>query len=166
MPAIVSEPIGDGHDLARFDCGEPELERWLKASALHAERMRTARTTVWHQGDRRVVAYFALAAHLIRREDLPPRIGRGSPTLIPSILLARLALDRSLHGEGLGEQLLLDALLRGLRASEIAGARLFVVDALHARAATFYEHFGFTRLAGDPYRLVQKVADIAAALPR
>jgi len=35
---------------------------------------------------------------------------------------------------------------------------------LHERAPGFYEHFGFTRLTGDPYRLAQKLSDVAAAL--
>jgi len=78
-------------------------------------------------------------------------------------LLARLALDQSLQGQGLGGVLLADALERIVVATQTVAARIVVVDALHERAATFYENYGFKRIPGT-LRLVQKVSDVAAAL--
>jgi predicted N-acetyltransferase YhbS len=112
------------------------------------------------------VAYFTLAAHLIAREALPKRTGRGSPSVIPAILLARLALDRSLQGQGLGAELLWDALARAVAANRHAAARVVVVDAADEQGASFYEHFGFEPVPGHPNRLVQKISSIEAALGR
>jgi GNAT superfamily N-acetyltransferase len=164
LDLFTSEPLAEHHRLEQFSCGNQALDIWLRSYAHHAQSMRTARTFVWHAGDRLVVAYFSLAAHLVMRADLPPKVGRGSPDAIPAVLLARLALDRSLHGQGLGGELLLDALSRAVQASEVAAARLVVVDAIDEAAATFYEHHGFTAVHGNRQRLVQKVSDIAAAL--
>lgn len=91
------------------------------------------------------------------------RLGRGSPRVIPAILLARFALDRNLHGQGFGKQLLIDALGRALNAINAAGGRLIVVDALHERAAMFYSHFGFTALPSTPLRLVMKSSSAEAS---
>ena len=33
--SFVSEELGDGHDLSRFDSGKPELDRWLREFARH-----------------------------------------------------------------------------------------------------------------------------------
>jgi len=126
--------------------------------------MRTAQTFVWHAGDCVVRAYLSLAAHLVARSDVPKRAGHGSPSSIPAVLLARLALHRSLHGQNLGGELLWDALARVVSASDIAAARLVVVDAIDEAAARFYAHHGFNGIPGNPHRLVQKVSDIAAAL--
>lgn len=126
--------------------------------------MHIGRTFVWHAGDRRVVAYFTLAAHLIVRSEVPAKIGRGSPEVIPAVILARLALDRSRHGQGLGAELLWDALSRALAADRQAAARLVIVDAVDERAAAFYRHHGFTSLSEESGRLVQKMASIEAAL--
>ncbi len=164
MPDWISEPLEARHDLASFDSGQPGLDGWLRGSAAHAQAMRTARTFVWHAGDAAVVAYFSLAAHLVTRATLPKKAGRGAPEAIPAVLLARLALDRSLQGQGLGGELLWDALSRAVAASEIAAARVVVVDAIDAAAARFYEHHGFAPVPGNPHRLVQKVSDVAAAL--
>jgi GNAT superfamily N-acetyltransferase len=118
---------------------------------------------VWHRGDEAVLAYYSLTAHLLQRAELPRSLGRGGPRQLPAVLLARLALDRSLHGQGLGGALLAEALERVLAATQTVAARFVVVDAIDERAAGFYEHHGFRRIP-DTLRLLQKLSDIAAAL--
>lgn len=149
--------------LGEFDSGRPELDRWLVEHALDAGVRRTARTFVWHRGDGVVVAYYSLTAHLLQREELPHALGRGGPRQIPAVLLARLALNQSLQGQGLGAALLAEALQRVVAVTETVAARFVVVDAIDEPAAGFYEHHGFRRIPGTR-RLVQKVSDIAAAL--
>lgn len=162
--AFTSEALSEEHDRKRLDSGYPALDGWLRDHALHASAMNTGRTFVWHSGDRIVVAYFTLAAHLVAKETLPKRAGRGSPNVIPAILLARLALDRSQHGRGLGAELLFDALSRAVAANRQAAARLVVVDVVDEHAASFYEHFGFQSIPDNPTRLIQKMSSIEAAL--
>jgi arginine/ornithine N-succinyltransferase beta subunit len=70
-----------------------------------------------------------------------------------------------LHGQGLGGELLLDALSRAVQAID-AAARLVIVDAIDEAAVASHEHHGFTAVPGNRQRLVQKVSDIAAALSR
>lgn len=159
------EPLDDRHDLSRLDSGKPDLDRWLREHARGAAARRTGRTFVSLDADSSVIAYYTIAAHLLERADLPLSIGRGSPDRIPAVLLARLALDRTLHGQGHGGMLLADALARIVAATEVVAARFVVVDAIDERAASFYEHHGFRRIP-DSDRLIQKVSDIAAALNR
>ena len=157
------------HDAGGFDSGEPALDEWLRQHAAGADARRTARTFVWTEisgaGDvpERVIAYYSLTGHRLVRDDLPRKVGRGSPDEIPAVLLARLAVDRGAQGGGIGGAVLADALGRVVEATSIVAARFVVVDALHERAATFYERHGFTRIP-DTLRLIQKISDIAAAL--
>ena len=164
MTRYVSERLASHHQLDVFHCGVEALDRWLIDHATHAQAMRTAQTFVWHNGDFRVVGYFSLAAHLVVRGELPKKLWRGSPASIPAVMLARLALDIGLHGEGLGGELLWDALTRARAASDVAAARLVVVDSISAQAADYYEHHGFTPVPENSNRLVQKMSDIASAL--
>lgn len=161
--SFVVERLDPAHQLDRFNSGRPELDEWLCRHALGAAAQRTARTFVWHRGDGVVLAYYSLAAHLLQREALPSSIGRGGPRQVPAVLLARLALDASLHGRGIGSALLAEALGRVLSVTEAVGARFVVVDAIDEDAAAFYVHHGFRRIPGT-LRLVQKVSDVAAAL--
>lgn len=157
------------HNAGSFDSGEPALDGWLRQHAAGADARRTARTFVWTplsgtgEVPEPVTAYYSLTGHRLVRDELPRRLGRGSPDEIPAALLARLAVDRSAQGHGLGGAVLADALGRVVDATSIVAARFLVVDALHERAATFYEHHGFTRIP-DTLRLIQKISDIAAAL--
>jgi ribosomal protein S18 acetylase RimI-like enzyme len=87
------------------------------------------------------------------------------PAEVPAILLAKLALDVSLQGQGLGDELLLDALTRCVRAGEIVASRFVVVDAIDEDAAKFYEKYGFMRIPDTaPVRLLRRLKSIAADL--
>jgi GNAT superfamily N-acetyltransferase len=139
------------------------MDTWLSEHASGAEARRVARTFVWTAQDQTVMAYYSLTGHRLVRDELPKSVGRGSPSEVPAVLLARLALDRSLQGKGNGGVLLADALERIVMATQTVAARIVAVDALHERAATFYEHYGFKRVPGT-LRLVQRISDVAAAL--
>lgn len=112
----------------------------------------------------RRIGTLARARHRLVRDELSKSIGHGSPAEVPAVLLARLALDQHLHGRGLGGILLADALQRVVVATALVAARFVVVDALHESAVAFYEHHGFRRIPSTR-RLVQKLSDVAAALP-
>lgn len=79
------------------------------------------------------------------------------------MLLARLALDKHLHGQGLGGALLAGALQRVVAATTLVAAPFVVVDALNEPAARFYEHHRSRRIPAT-LRLVQKFSDAAVAL--
>jgi GNAT superfamily N-acetyltransferase len=158
------EPLGDHHQLDSFDSGKPELDQWLHLHARHATAQGTRTYVLIDEASEQIAGYFALAPHLIERQEVPTSVGRGAPRRIPAILLAKLALDRSHHGQGLGAELLVRALQTTLAAARIAGGKVAVVDAIDGGAARFYEHHHFVPLPGNPHRLVQKLSTIAKAV--
>jgi GNAT superfamily N-acetyltransferase len=158
------EPLGDHDQLDSFDCGNPELDQWLRLHARHATGQGTRTYLLADSVSQQVAGYFALAPHLIERDDVSSRAGRGAPRRIPAILLAKLARDRTYHGRGLGSELLVQALKTMLTAARSAGGKLAVVDAIDDDAARFYRHHDFMPLPDNPHRLVQKLSTIAKAL--
>ncbi len=150
-------------DLAGFRSGNLELDRWLCDHAELAAGQGT-RTFVVLDSDDIVVGYFAIAPHVLDRADAPGKVARGAPRQIPSILLAKLALSRDLHGQGLGGELLVRALSTIVEAARLAGGKLVVVDAIDAGAAAFYRHHDFQPLPNRPDRLVMKLSTAARAL--
>jgi len=60
---------------------------------------------------------------------------------IPVILLARLAVDRSQKGKGLGKALVRDALIRAIQAADIAGLRAFLIHAKDENAKNCVRRF-------------------------
>ena len=156
------EPLGD-HHLSAFNCGNTELDEWLHRHARPATGQGT-RTYVLVDREGLVVGFFALAPHLLVRDDAPPRLARGAPRQIPAILLVKLALDASVQGRGLGGDLLVQALDTILTAARRAGGRVVLVDAIDDEARSFYEHHDFQPLPGRPRRLVMKLSTAAKAL--
>jgi GNAT superfamily N-acetyltransferase len=157
------EPLSDGHDLSSFRCGRQALDEWLALRARTATGQGT-RTYVLLDEDRLVAGYFAIAPHLVERAELPPKIGRGAPSKIPAVLLAKLALHERLQGHGLGAELLVGALRSIVVAARAAGGKLIVVDAIDEAAASFYRHHDFQPTGTDPHRLVMKIGTAARAL--
>lgn len=151
---FLSETLSEGFALGAFDSGVASLDEWLRTSARDSDGRNLTRTWVWHGGDRKVVGYYTIAPYFIERETLTPKQGRGLPDRIPCYLLARLALDRTLHGRGLGSQLLASALLRIAAGTGDLGGRFVVVDAIDEPAAAFYHHHGFAEIAGVQGRLI------------
>lgn len=167
-PTFVSVPLDPArHDLSRFNSGEPDLDAWLRDSATTAARARVAQTFVWvpDTDDRGVIAYYALSAHAIPRAEAPSRIGRGVPDPVPAALLAKLALERTLQGSGLGQVLLVDALQRIMRAGEHGPAvRAIVVDAATDAGRALYAKFGFVTAPGRTDRMLVRAETIAQGL--
>jgi GNAT superfamily N-acetyltransferase len=113
----------------------------------------------------RVVGYHALTAAGLERRAATARVIKGMPQYpIPVVLLARLAVDRSVAGRGLGAWLLRDAMLRALAASEAIGVRAMLVHAIDEEARAFYVRHGLEPSASDPLHLMILMKDIAAAL--
>ena len=141
------EPLRNTHNRAGFSCGNPALDRYLKEQA--GQDLRRGCATpfmlIAKHGGPTVFGYYTLSSYGIDVGELPDEVVKKLPRypLLPATLLGRLAVDRSLQGQGLGEFLLLDALHRALvQSAEIAAAAV-VVDAIDEGAVKFYRHFGF-----------------------
>jgi ribosomal protein S18 acetylase RimI-like enzyme len=159
------EPLQRGHDRSDFSCGEPELDRWLRDYALAAHASDSARVFISTDGQR-VVGYYALAAAQVTPEDAGERALKGQPRdrAVPAVLLARLAVDRAHHGQGLGRSLLQNAMLRANEATEELGIRLMLVHAKNERASGWYKRFGFEESPSDPLHLILLMKDLRAFL--
>ena len=159
------ERLDHGHVRAGFDCGKPSLNDFLHALVSQYEKRNLGRTYVALQaGDQRVLGYHTLASGAITAEDLPAKQAKKLPRhAVPVVLLARLAVDRSIHGRGLGGFLLRDGLTRSLDLSEKLGIHAVVVDALDDEAKAFYERFGFLPLRDDEMRLFLPLSTIRSA---
>jgi len=157
------EPLADAHDLAPFDCGVPSLDDWLKRRARGNQLSGATRSFVAAQ-ERRVVAYYAVASGSITVGAAPGRFRRNMPDPTPVALLARLAIDRSWQGRGLGRALFQDCAARVLHAASSLGIRGIVVHAISEEAKAFYLAIGFEPSPLDPMTLMVTLGDVRSVL--
>jgi GNAT superfamily N-acetyltransferase len=161
---FVIERLNRGHDMSAFDCGNSTLNVWLQRYAWTNQQADSARTYVALEGDR-VAGYYALTTGSVHRHESPGRIAKGLANHpIGIVLLARLAVDRTQQGRGLGKALLFDALTRIREAADIVAVRAVMVHAIDEAARRFYEYFGFEPSPLDPYQLLLLLKDLRKAL--
>ena len=164
MPVRI-EALGPGHRLllADFHNQHPSLVEYLKRYALrHAKKDLLAKTFLAIDDSAqspRVAGYFSLATVSVERASVEgqPDLDRLPRFPIPGILLARLAVDSRVQGQGLGRFLFEEALGLTLQLARSGPVtfRLLVTDAIDADAARFYERRGLIRLSDEyPCRLV------------
>ena len=155
------ELLAKNHDRRSFVSGEPLLDDYLRRLARQHADAKISRTYVGVKGDR-ILGYYSLAMAAIRREQLPQAYRKRFPNYpVPIARLARLAVDESQQGKGLGKLLLMDALYRCHRLSEEIGSVGVVVDAKNARAQSFYSRMNFEEFPETPLTLWLPVEAIA-----
>lgn len=163
MNLSAPEPLAAHHDVTSFQSGEEALDTWLKRRALKNQISGASRTFVVCEGVR-VVAYYALASGAVALEAASGRLKRNMPDPIPVVILGRLAVDQSFHGQGFGRALVQDAARRVLNAADAIGIRGMLVHALSDSAKAFYERVGFDPSPLDPMLLMVTLADFQEAL--
>ena len=161
----VVEPLAEHHICNAFDCGKHDsLTVWLKRYALESQKAKSARTFIVHR-ENAVIGYYSLCASSINRNEASERAAKGQPARpIPAILLARLAIDKSEQGKGLGKALLKDALSRSLNAANEIGARVILVHAIDEEAKNFYRNFGFETSRVNDLHLMLLMKDLEKSL--
>jgi GNAT superfamily N-acetyltransferase len=160
--ALAYEPAR--HDVSAFDCGSEAQTRWLRQVARTAQAAGTARTyVVTPAGQNRVVGYHALAAASVSHDEAPPELLKSAGrSPVPVILLARLGVDITAQGQGLGAALVKDAMLRASQAADLIGARALLVHAESERARAFYMHLAeFDASPTEPLHLILLMTEIA-----
>jgi GNAT superfamily N-acetyltransferase len=158
LPCI--EKLRFEHDTESFDCGKPELNRFLQQFAFVNQRANLAQTYVLCR-EKTVIAYYSLTVGQVDHQDAPRRVVEGTGRYpVPLMILARLAVTQDEQGKGFGSALLKDALKRTLQAADIAGVRALFVHAKDDEARAFYERFNFRPSPTDPYHLFLLLKDI------
>jgi GNAT superfamily N-acetyltransferase len=146
-----------------FDCGEPALNQFLQRFALLNQKANGAQTYVCCEVDS-VAGFHSLAVGSVVPESAPARVTKGlARHPVPTMILARLAVDRNHQGQGLGRALLRDALRRTLQAADIAGIRCLLVHAKNDAARRWYESWDFEASPTDPFHLFLLLKDIERA---
>lgn len=154
------------HDRESFDCGNHELNKYVRETATQHEAKDTSRTYVAAtEGEPdKILGYYTLTLKEIPKEVMPVKYKRH-PRTFPGILLGKLAVSKAVQRQGLGELMLLDAMAKALEVSAAAGGVALFVDAIDQDAWHYYhDKYGFLPLPDNPQRLFLPMAQVAELL--
>jgi hypothetical protein len=147
-------PLDDRHDRKGFDCGDANLNIWLKQTAKQHKEKGVSSTfvTVPNGTSVEILGFYVISLAELVNASLPAQHGKRLPTRVPVFRLGRLATAIGHQGKRIGEFMLFDAIARTTRiADEIGGVGL-VVNAKPA-AVDFYRRYGFEQMADHPQNL-------------
>lgn len=164
MPQIV--PLSRNHNRSGFDCGDKELNAFLRATARQHDEKGVSRTFVLadQKNSTEIIGFFTLTLCEVNVSQLPAAYEKKYPKHgLPAVRLARLAVARKHQGQGFGELLLAEAIHRTVVVAEQAGVIGLFVDAKNKSARMFYERYGFILLSNRSLQLFLPLASLRAA---
>ena len=167
IPPWHEEPIAKRHKRDAFDCGDAALNEFLRRYARQAHDHGGSKTFLAVPDDdaTRILGFYSLSPASVAFSRAPDVVKRGLARHdVPAFRLGRLAVDRSIQGQGLGGQLLLAAGRRCLRASQEVGGVALLIDAKNEAVAGWYASYGALQLLDTPLTLLLPLATIQTAL--
>jgi GNAT superfamily N-acetyltransferase len=161
----VTEPLDAQHLLTDFDCGELELDRWLRKHAPANQRNDASKTRVVSDDQRRVVGFYSLASGSVDYDQAPERHTKGlAKHPIPVVILTRLAVDKRHQGTGLGRFLLRDAFQTIAEISDSVAVRALLIHTKSDTARSWYlRQAEFEVMPGMPSKLMLLIKDLRQA---
>jgi GNAT superfamily N-acetyltransferase len=140
---IEIRALREDDDRTAFRSGDADLDRFFHRFAGQNQFRHHLGVTYVAVQDRSVLGYCTVAAAHVEIEDLPPATRRKLPRYpLPMLRLARLAVDQSARGQGVGLQLLRFVLRLARQMADEYGCVGVVVDA-KPEAEAFYAKYGF-----------------------
>lgn len=139
---ILIEDLEKAHNRKAFDCGDEDLNKFLREQARKASSRHISRTRVLVGDNNKVMGYYTVTFINVEAPIDSPYSNYPHP--LPALLVARLAIDKVYQRQGLGEYLLIDALIRARQAVSISAPIIGAfVDVKNEAAARFYTTLGF-----------------------
>ena len=142
------------HDRSSFDCGENNLNIFIKKQASKHMQVGISKTMILpditnlNNNKFKICAFYTIAPSSIKRESLPAKLAKKLPHYpVPVFLLAQMAIHIDYQGKGFGKITLIKALEYLWQVNSQMTAYAVVVDCLNDNVKQFYKKYGFETLS-------------------
>lgn len=161
------ESLQRSHPRSAFDCGQSDVNDWLRTNAFQNQEKRLSATRVLLNQEGEIAGFYTLATGQVDFGDLPPELARKLPRrALPVAILAWLGVSTVHQGQKLGGLLLAQALRDCHEAGQTFAFIAVILDCVDDRAKAFYKRWDFAELPGSPYRLFLSSQTLTAMMTR
>lgn len=155
LDLTAPEKLNEEHDFSDFDCGIQSINEYAKRAHKEQGNNNAIIFVSCMRGTKKVRAFYTLTSGSVFRSELPRNMQRNTPSQYPVTILGRLGVDKSHQGNGVGLDLLADAIARAKSASETVASRAILVHALDHGLLDFYKgKAGFVASSISPLTLL------------
>ena len=158
IPAWHEEPIAKKHNRKVFDCGQIDINTFLAQYARQAHDSGASKTyaAIDDADGVTIYGFYTLSPAQVDfdRTPLAARPVAGGRHPVGGFRLGRLAVSKTLHGHGLGGQLLIAAARRCIRASTEMGGTALMIDAKDETVEAWYKAYGALPIPESPLSLL------------
>lgn len=135
------------HDISAFDCGDADLNDFLKNDCFHYQREYLSHTRLVFNEGKQLVAFLTLLndSILLKTKEKKKLIGyRWIISSFPAVKIGRLAIAKKFQRQGIGKELVkyTIGLVVRLNKELHIGSRFITLDA-YPVSIPFYERCGF-----------------------
>ena len=156
------EVLQDHHQKKSFNCGQDDLNKFIKQYASQHQKSGTSKTYVAIDDDtQQVRGFYCLSSTSIGFDGVDAVLTQRLPRYpLPCVVIGRFAVDQTAQGRGIGKVLLAHALKQVSKVAQIIGVNFVVIHAKDQKAMEFYQRFGFISLTSNPLTLIYPVSEI------
>ena len=143
------------HQKKSFNCGQDDLNKFIKQYASQHQKSGTSKTYVDIDDDtQQVRGFYCLSSTSIGFDGVDAVLTQRLPRYpLPCVVIGRFAVDQTAQGRGIGKVLLAHALKQVSKVAQIIGVNFIVIHAKDQKAMEFYQRFGFISLTSNPLTL-------------
>ncbi len=146
----LTEILNPNHRKKEFYCGKEMLDNYLHYQANQDIKRKLSVCFVLANPENNLIkGYYTLSNNNIPLNLVPANFKKNLPksyTSIPTTFLGRLVIDNRYQGQGIGRDLLIDALRRSFEATAHIASFAVIVDPLDNKAEDFYLKYGFIKI--------------------
>ncbi len=138
------EGLSREYDLSTFDCGDTDLNDFIKNDAFVYLEKKLA-TTILFFYQEKIIGFVSIAADSLKlnlEEKEVYNIHQKKLEDIPAVKLARLAVNKTFQEQGIGTNILKWTIGYALECSDKVAIRFITVDAYNDKV-NFYQRFNF-----------------------
>ena len=150
------------HQKKSFNCGQDDLNKFIKQYASQHLKSGTSKTYVAIDDDtQQVRGFYCLSSTSIGFDGVDVVLTQRLPRYpLPCVVIGRFAVDQTAQGRGIGKVLLAHALKQVSKVAQIIGVNFIVIHAKDQKAMEFYQRFGSISLTSNPLTLIYPVSEI------
>ena len=127
-----------------FNCENSDLNSYIKTIA--SQDIKRNLCTVWVKiKDNKIIGFYTLSPFALLLSELPEPMAKKFPKgkHIPCWLIGKMARDKSVVKQGVGRELILDALHKVKEIGKIITGYCVIVDSKDMKSDAFYKSYGF-----------------------